>query len=428
MRVKAYRTSRGETRSIFIRLSYGSYEETRPSDIYPNGRKYRRIEYYTGKTVKAKDFDVAKGETKNNSFLNAQIAKGIVRIKNIYSEHDYNGKVDFYSLREAIKNDVQLNELFNKEREIVVETDYIAPMDFIKTFMEKVQVTSGTKKNYLNTYNHLEDFQKYTGKNLTWKSMGYEFYLDLVEFLKTEKNHKGSNIDKVIKNIKVFLNYADLQDNLNVNQDFKKTVSGKSLFAKVSREEAEHVYLNEREIKQITDTRLDENLSGIRDLFLIGCWTGLRISDLKRLQMGNIKDGLLSITAQKTLKNVTIPITDELQAVLNIYPDRLPKIPTDQHYNREIKKVCEVAKINEPIMTEERKGKMRVTSFKPKYELITSHTARRSFATNLYRRGIPSTQLMMLTGHKSETSFMKYIKVSGVDNAKDVAMKLKKIG
>ncbi len=71
---------------------------------------------------------------------------------------------------------------------------------------------------------------------------------------------------------------------------------------------------------------------------------------------------------------------------------------------------------------------MRVTTKIPKYELITSHTARRSFATNLYRRGIPSTQLMMLTGHKTEDSFMKYIKVTAEDNAKDVAKKLRKLG
>jgi integrase len=428
MKVKAHRTSRGNTRSIFIRLSYGSYEEVRPDDLYKNGRKYRRIEYYTGKTIKADDWDLKKEKTKNNSYLNAQIEKGIVRIKEIYSEYDYNGKVDFRTLREAIKNDVQLNEIFNKEREIIAETDYIPPMEFIRTYIDKAQVTAGTKKDYNNTYNHLEEFQVYSGKSLSWKSMGYEFYLDLVEFLKVEKDLKGSTIDKVIKNVKVFLNYADLQDNLNVNQDFKKTVSGKSLFAKVNKEEAEHVYLNEKEIKQITDAKLDENLSGIRDLFLIGCWTGLRISDLKRLEKGNIKDGLLSITAQKTSKNVTIPITDELQAVLDKYPDRLPKIPTDQHYNRQLKDVCEQAGINEPIMAEEKKGKMRVTSLIPKWKLVTSHTARRSFATNLYRRGIPSTQLMMLTGHKSEASFMRYIKVSGEDNAKDVAKKLKKLG
>ena len=218
---------------------------------------------------------------------------------------------------------------------------------------------------------------------------------------------------------------ADLSDNLEVNQDFKKTVSGKSLFAKVNKDEAEHVYLNEDEIKQITDTRLDKKLGEIRDLFIIGCWTGLRISDLSRLEKGNIKDGLLTIKTQKTREGVVIPVTDELQTVLNRHPERLPKIPTDQYYNKQIKEVCRLSEINDPVLAEITKGKLTVTTNIPKYKLITSHTARRSFATNLYRRGIPSTQLMLLTGHKTEDAFLKYIKVSKEDNAKDVARRLK---
>lgn len=422
MKINVRLSSKGETRSIIFRISIATYE------ISGSEKKYKQLDYSTGLTVKLKDWSATKRRTKNDSYKNGQIARGLVRVEEIGSKLSNENNLTLTTLKNTLRADEKLNEIFNKKREITAETDYIAPMEFIRTYIDKAQVTPGTKKDYNNTYNHLEEFQEYTGKNLSWKSMGYEFYLDMVEFLKVEKDLKGSTIDKVIKNIKVFLNFADLQDNLEVNQDFKKTVSGKSLFAKVNKEEAEHVYLNEAEIKQITDAKLDENLSGIRDLFLIGCWTGLRISDLKRLERGNIKDGLLTITAQKTSKNVTIPITDELQAVLDRYPDRLPKIPTDQHYNRQLKDVCEQAGINEPIMAEEKKGKMRVTSLIPKWKLVTSHTARRSFATNLYRRGIPSTQLMMLTGHKSETSFMKYIKVSGEDNAKDVAKKLKKLG
>lgn len=422
MKINVRLSSKGESRSIIFRISLATYE------ISGSEKKYKQLDYSTGLTVKVKDWNNTQRRTKNDSYKNGQIARGLVRAEEIGSKLASENDLSLISLKNSLKSDEKLNEIFNRDRVIEIQEDYIPPMEFIRTYIDKAQVTAGTKKDYNNTYNHLEEFQEYTGKTLSWKSMGYEFYLDMVEFLKVEKDLKGSTIDKVIKNIKVFLNYADLQDNLDVNQDFKKTVSGKSLFAKVNKEETEHVYLNEKEIKQITDAKLDENLSGIRDLFLIGCWTGLRISDLKRLERGNIKDGLLSITAQKTSKNVTIPITDELQTVLNKYPDRLPKIPTDQHYNRQLKDVCEQAGINEPIMAEEKKGEMRVTSLIPKWKLVTSHTARRSFATNLYRRGIPSTQLMMLTGHKSETSFMKYIKVSGEDNAKDVAKKLKRIG
>jgi len=438
MKIRALISPAGQTRSIILRIHFGSYEKVKPKKVilengkeriqYYNSKKYVPIDYFTGLTVKLKDWN-NKARITRNSFVNGQISDASVRIEQIYSELEYSETLTYDNFKSALKSDDRLNSILNKNREIEVKADYIPPMEFIINYIEKSQVTAGTKKDYNNTYNHLEEFQNYTGKTLSWKNMGYEFYLDLVEFLKTEKDLKGSTIDKVIKNMKVFLNYADLQDNLNVNQDFKKTISGKSLFAKVNKEETEHVYLNEKEIKQITDAEMrDERLSEIRDLFIIGCWSGLRISDLKRLERGNIKDGLLSIIAQKTSRKVTIPVTDELQTVLNKYPNRLPKIPTDQHFNRQLKEVCKIAELNEPIMAEVKKGNMRVTTQIPKHELITSHTARRSFATNLYRRGIPSTQLMMLTGHKSETAFMKYIKVTGEDNAKDVAKKLRKIG
>ncbi len=428
MKTKAHITSRGLTRSIFLRLSYGSFERVEPDETYKNGRKYRRVEYFTGETIKPKDWNVGKGKTRNNSYLNGQIERGCLRMENIYFEFAYKGDIDFYALRDAIKADRELGDIFNRRKVIEAVSDYKPPFQFIEEYIAKANVTDGTRKDYQNTLNHLKDFDTYRGKQAGWKTMGYEYYLDLVQYLKLT-GKKGSTIDKIVKNLKVFLSQADLTDNLEVNQDFKKIVRGRSLFEKVSDGETEHIYLTEDEIRQITDADMgDKRLTEIRDLFLIGCWTGLRISDLSRLEIGNISDGLLSITAKKTATKVVVPVTDELQAVLNRYPDRLPKIPTDQHYNRELKKVAERAGISTPVMAETKRNGMTVVAQVPKYELITSHTARRSFATNLYRRGIATSQLMFLTGHKTEDAFMRYIKVSKEDNAKDVAKKLKKIG
>jgi len=428
MRTKAHITARGLTRSIFLRLSYGAFEEVAPNDTYVNGRKYRRIEYYTGQTVKPNEWDVKKGKHKRNSFLNGQIEKACLRMEAIYSELSYKEALEFDTLKEAIKTDVRLSEIFNKDRVIEVKEDYKPPLQFIEEFIGKALVTDGTRKDYNNTLNHLKDFDTYRGKVATWKGIDYQYYLDLVKYLQTVKKLKGSTIDKIVKNLKVFLNYADTEDNIEVNQDFKKTISAKSLFGKVSKEETEHIYLNESEIKQITNADMeDERLSEVRDMFIVACWSGLRISDLSRLQVGNISNGLLSITAKKTNTKVVIPVTDELQAVLNKYPERLPQPVTDQYFNRQLKVMGEKAGIDTPVMAEVKVNGMTVTKQVPKYELITAHTARRSFATNLHQRGIPSSQLMMLTGHATEEAFLRYIKTSAEDNAKAVAKQLKKI-
>jgi len=302
---------------------------------------------------------------------------------------------------------------------------YVSPFDFIEGYIDKANVGEGTKKDYLNTLMHLKAFDEYRGKSLSWKSADYQYYLELVDYLK-EKKLKASTIDKIIKNFKLFLQQADLQDNISVNQDFKRIVSGKSLFAKTSREQTDHIYLNEDEIRQITDAEMPHTTMGIvRDLFIIQCWTGLRISDINRLERGNIANGLLTIKTKKTKESVVVPVTKELQTILDKYPERLPEPPSDQHFNRQIKKIAELAEITEPVMAEIKVNGMTVIKQVPKYELVTSHTARRSFATNLYRRGLPASQIMLLTGHKTEAAFLRYIKVSKIDNARDVARKLK---
>lgn len=402
--------------SVFFRISFGAAD-------FDDQKKYVVVNYFTGLQTIAKYWRVKDGRSKTDSYLNGVLERANVRIHALWSEMNYNGKPDIEDFKQRLADDKELNEILNKNA--VAVKGYVSPFDFIEGYIGRANVGEGTKKDYANTLMHLKAFDEYRGRTATWKEMGYEYYLELVNYLK-EKQLKGSTIDKIIKNLKLFLQQADLQDNISVNQDFKRIVSGKSLFAKVNREETDHIYLDEAEIKMITDAKMpDARLSEIRDLFIIQCWTGLRISDLSRLERGNIANGLLSIRTKKTKESVVIPVTEELQKVLDKYPEQLPIIPTDQHFNREIKKVCKLAGIDEPIMAEVKTNGMTVIKQVPKYELVTSHTARRSFATNLYRRGIPSTQLMLLTGHKTEDAFLRYIRVSKIDNALDVAKKLK---
>ncbi len=428
MRVNVRLSSSGVTRSIIFRISLRTYVISGQPGEEPR-RIYKQLDYSPGISINPKYWDNGKKQVKNDSYLNAQIAKGVSRVKEIGSKLALEQALSIENLKDALRGDEELAAIFNQDREMSLPRGYVPPMEFIENYIKKAIVSPGTKKDYNNTLTHLKDLDDYRGKTANWKAMGYEYYLELIDYLKTEKYLKASTVDKIIKNLKVFLQQADLTDNLEVNQDFKKVVSGKSLFAKVSKEEPRHIYLTEEEVKQFTNAEIeDKRLSEIRDLFIIGCWTGLRISDLSRLRRENIKDGLVSITTKKTSQNLVIPVTDELQAMLDKYPGQLPKIPTDQHFNRELKKAAKAAKLDDTVMSEVKKGNMKVKVPVPKHELITSHTARRSFATNLYRRGIPSTQLMMLTGHKTEDAFLRYIKVSREDNAKDVAKRLKKIG
>ena len=186
-------------------------------------------------------------------------------------------------------------------------------------------------------------------------------------------------------------------------------------------EEADTIYLSLEEIKKIENTDLSESprLDKVRDLFLIGCYTGLRFSDFTKIKPENIQTGkpILKYRTQKTGERVYIPIHPTAMKIFDKHNRKLPKAYQNQVMNRYLKELAELAGINDLTETTITRAGILEKSKKPKFKLVTTHTARRSFATNAYLSGIPSIAIMKITGHKSEKSFLKYIRVTKQQNA-----------
>jgi integrase len=127
---------------------------------------------------------------------------------------------------------------------------------------------------------------------------------------------------------------------------------------------------------------------------------------------------------QKTGETVVIPIHSHVEAIMSRYeaktPNSLPTPMSNQKMNDYLKELGELAGIAETINQTFTKGGKKVAVNYPKYELITTHTARRSFATNQYLAGFPSISIMKLTGHRTEKAFMKYIKVTPKEHAQNL--------
>lgn len=181
-------------------------------------------------------------------------------------------------------------------------------------------------------------------------------------------------------------------------------------------EESENIYLTLDEIQRIysLDLSARAGLDRVRDAFVIGCYTGLRFSDLNQLRAENfIDDGkFVRVTMQKTDKPVFVPLNPQIRAILTKYNGVPPRILTNQKMNEYLKEVAQLAELNEKVTMSQTKGGLKVTKTLNKWELVTTHTARRSFATNAYLQGVATLDIMRLTGHRTETSFMKYIKVT----------------
>ena len=161
-----------------------------------------------------------------------------------------------------------------------------------------------------------------------------------------------------------------------------------------------------------------------RDLFLIGGFTGLRVSDYNLLTDKNIIKhngrSYFRVISKKTSKQTIIPIAP---IVFNIMErnNGLPEPMTEQEINRLIKEIGEHAGIDENYMVTKTLGGIKQAVTKPKYEWIMTHTGRRSFCTNAYLGGLDSLSIMAVSGHTTENNFLKYIKVTPMQQAERIA-------
>lgn len=247
--------------------------------------------------------------------------------------------------------------------------------------------------------------------NLGFDDINDSFYIRMLKFCTNVLNHSPNNIGKHIKNIKAVMASAEY-DGLHHNRAYKKF--------KMPTEEVHNIYLSRDEIERIYNLDLTgkhANLAVSRDLFVIACSTGLRFGDWSQLHDLDLEGDMVRIIPEKTKSPVIIPLSKRVKEILSRYP-KVPKSKENQPLNRDLKEIAQLAEINEIVKYQTTHGGKRTTVTCEKWEMVSTHTARRSFATNLYLAGAPILEIMKITGHKTETQFLKYIKITKDDAAK----------
>jgi len=167
-------------------------------------------------------------------------------------------------------------------------------------------------------------------------------------------------------------------------------------------------------------------LDNARDWFIIGCYIGQRVSDLLKLTAENIvtigQQEFIELTQSKTKKKIVIPIHPIVKDILNKRNGEFPRNISDQKFNKYIKEVAKISGITEVIkgnLINAETNRKEKGQFE-KWQLITSHTCRRSFATNYYG-DIPTPLLISITGHSTETQFLEYIGKTSTEQAIQLA-------
>ncbi len=273
------------------------------------------------------------------------------------------------------------------------------------------KLTARTLFYYRDTRNKVVAYLRSIGrKDIPLAQVNGEFYTSFVAYLQSF-NFTNNTIGGVVKYLKVFLNALD--------NDRKQLVDIGKL--RVMREEVDNIYLNEQELQLIHDAELPTHLDRVRDCFLLLAWTGCRYSDLQQIDKSNIKGEVLSFRQHKTNNRVAIPIHPVVREIFEKYNYELPNEISNQKFNDYLKDVARLSGITSTESKTRTEGGRLTTTRSEKWQLVSSHTGRRSFATNMYKRGLPSIMIMSITGHKTESAFLKYIKVRQEEHAEMMA-------
>lgn len=192
--------------------------------------------------------------------------------------------------------------------------------------------------------------------------------------------------------------------------------------------ESDTVYLSVNQLDALNNVQVSGHLANARDIFLVGCWTGLRFSDFSELTIDDIKDEFIQVVTGKTGERVSIPCHPVIEQVIKRNNGKFPKKISNQKLNQYIKEVAALAKLTNIVSVRRNVGGEDIIEDIQFNKLITTHTARRSFATNMFKMGIPTFVIMAITGHRTESAFFRYIRVSGQEKAQMMREMWEKLG
>lgn len=405
----------------------------------------------------------------------AEISRKIISIKKELSAMEDCGTLTILDARSAV-NKIMNSELIKQQQEEIIrqeeKSSHVTLIEWIEEYVRQCEsgerlkrksaqaITPGTIKSYRGTLEQLKAYQEKRHKVMDFDDVTLDFYDDWRRFFleKTDKHgnkrpYSPNTIGRHVKNLKIFL-YAAKDMKLTTNTEFES-----SRFSADS-QDVENVYLTDERVQQLYEVDFEDDktierlmalapndeersvmkgqitrrtpkiLNEAKDIFVVGCLTGQRVSDYKRINetmYKKLSDGneYIYLQQEKTAKWIYIPLDIRVRAILNKYGGKLPYI-YDQDLNERIKVIGRLMGWRENAGIKELHGMMQVPTQKKFYECIKTHTARRTFATNAYKHKISLSSIMIITGHSSEKMLRKYLKLDNEERAMMAAAEFEK--
>ncbi len=271
---------------------------------------------------------------------------------------------------------------------------------------------------YQLTLTSLTDWEKSKRRRLEYDRIDLDFYVDYTQWLSATRNLTDASVSNYIKVIKTFMKWAR-------QQGYHITTAYESFYR--DKRNGDSIALSIDEIRTIRDLDLTDNprLARVRDHFLLQVYTGMRYGDLCRLEPRHFDEGagIIRFVTQKTDTKCIIPITRPLATLLERYPSRLFEFASDVKQNQYLKELGKLAGFDQPVTVSSYRGGQRVEEVKAKHELLTTHVARRSFASTSIRFGVPESVIGMVTGHSAKGMLQQHYIRLDEDAIRDIVTK-----
>lgn len=376
------------------------------------------VQFNCGYTVNPKKWDPVSSRCKKNyfnarGFSSADINKELLRLDSIAQD-----VFKSFEVAEKVPGIEEFKDSFNqqngKKRNIgKVKTFNEYFMEFIAAQSAINSWSDGTISKFRTIRKHILALRP----DIKMSDFNNTFYIKYVDYLLSVAGMKNTSAMKCWKVLKWFLRWADKCGYLP-NKDYQdfsphlKIVSDKEV-----------VYLTWDELMKVYSLTFPygkRHLERVRDVFCFQCFTSLRYSDVAKLKREDIEGDIIKVVTEKTGDTIRIELNKYSRAILEKYEDdeRPLPVPANQRMNVWIKEVCFLAGIDTPVTAVYYKGAERIEEVHPKYELIGTHTGRRTFICNALTMGIPAATVMEWTGHSDYKAMKPYIKIADQEKAK----------
>lgn len=377
---------------------------------------------YNGKRKKASTrirIDQAHWDSKKQRAKSSKSFPAYLPINSLLNEIENQATASYYSCQLS-KEEFRFKEIVQEIVKPQAVSKKVTLISYIESFIAKkvkAKVPKGTLSVFKTAYKHLKYFNDYYYP-IDFDTIDLKFFKDYKEYLFIERKMKQNHASKMVSKLKQFMNEA-FDEELHNNQKYKSTKFN------IKREPSDAIYYNVSELIQLYNFQPSiPSLERVRDAFLIYAFTFFRFSDGMKITIDRVIENqngkTIQLINQKTGAKVIIPLHWIVEEVLEKYQGAPPQI-SNQKMNEYLKDLFLEAGFTQKVQITFTRGGVRKIEEYQKWQLTTTHTGRRSAATNLRLAGVDEDIVMMLGGWKSVTEFRKYVKIDNLQNAMIVA-------